>query len=80
MSEQLTSDPEIHRQTPEGDSCPGCGKDSLERDAVDIGVGTQYGPWHCLECGWSEPQVCEIHGVQLPCDDCAESDAEELAL
>jgi hypothetical protein len=34
-------------------SCPKCGK-SCDRDEVDIGVGTQYGPWCCNWCGWSE--------------------------
>jgi predicted nucleic-acid-binding Zn-ribbon protein len=34
--------------------CPKCGSDHAEREAVDIGVGTQYGPLVCLDCGWSE--------------------------
>lgn len=33
--------------------CPICGA-PCERHAVDIGVGTQYGPWFCLECAWAE--------------------------
>lgn len=54
-------------QYPEGDSCPGCGKDALERDAADIGVGVLFGPWHCVACGWSEP--AEDYGlVEGECD------------
>ena len=33
--------------------CPECGG-SCWRDEVDIGVGTQYGPWRCEECAWYE--------------------------
>ena len=33
--------------------CPRCGG-ALEHDAVDIGVGTMYGPAFCVDCGWSE--------------------------
>lgn len=36
--------------------CPHCGKDALIRDEVDIGVGTQYGPWHCQACGYSDDE------------------------
>jgi hypothetical protein len=32
--------------------CPRCG-DPVDRDSVDVGVGTIYGPWGCC-CGWSE--------------------------
>ena len=43
-------------------NCPQCGGTHLDRDAVDIGVGTQYGPWHCLDCGWREetPQFFDL--------------------
>ena len=34
--------------------CPECGNEECWRDEVDIGVGTQYGPWRCDECGWME--------------------------
>lgn len=33
--------------------CPNCQSDCW-RDEVDIGVGIQYGPWNCTECGWYE--------------------------
>lgn len=33
--------------------CPVCGG-CIEHDAVDIGVGTMYGPAFCIDCGWSE--------------------------
>ena len=32
-------------------NCPRCGGE-CERDEADIGVGTQYGPWRCPDCGW----------------------------
>ncbi len=35
--------------------CSECGSPNCSRDEVDIGVGTMYGPWHCLDCGWAEP-------------------------
>ncbi len=35
-------------------NCPDCGSNALDRDEVDIGVGTQTGPWRCLDCGWEE--------------------------
>ncbi len=34
--------------------CPKCGSPECTRDEVDIGVGTQYGPWHCTQCGYSQ--------------------------
>lgn len=37
----------------EGRGCPTCGAECV-RDEVDIGVGIQYGPWACPNCGWSE--------------------------
>jgi hypothetical protein len=33
--------------------CPKCGGETSQ-DSVDIGVGIQYGPLGCIECGWSE--------------------------
>lgn len=36
--------------------CPACNSPNCDRDEVDIGVGTQYGPWQCFDCGW-----CESH-------------------
>lgn len=35
-------------------TCENCGSHDLFRDEVDIGVGIQYGPWICQDCGWSE--------------------------
>jgi predicted RNA-binding Zn-ribbon protein involved in translation (DUF1610 family) len=34
-------------------NCPQC-NGQCWRDEVDIGVGVQYGPWNCEECGWYE--------------------------
>jgi len=41
---------------PDNPICPACGGAHLDRPEVDIGVGTQYGPWECFNpsCGWSE--------------------------
>lgn len=36
--------------------CENCGADCT-RDEVDVGVGNIYGPWHCLECGWTPPNL-----------------------
>lgn len=35
-------------------TCPDCGSE-CDREEVDIGVGTQCGPWQCNNCGWKEP-------------------------
>lgn len=46
-----------HSQQPEQQfSCPKCQSTDCWRHEVDIGVGTQYGPWNCTGCGWSEDQ------------------------
>lgn len=55
------------------EKCPRCGGE-LTRDAVDIGVGVQYGPAGCPDCYWLEnkadglplnaDQVCK-HGVAM---------------
>lgn len=37
------------------DECPACGGPT-QRIEVDIGVGIQYGPRHCMDCVWQEPQ------------------------
>lgn len=34
--------------------CPNCDT-PLDRDEVDIGVGTMYGPPYCSGCGWAPP-------------------------
>ena len=46
------------------DHCPACGGD-LVRHEVDIGVGTQYGPWHCTQCVWQE--AVSDHGIAEHC-------------
>ena len=33
--------------------CPDCGAECV-RDGVDIGVGVQYSPWRCDNCGWDQ--------------------------
>lgn len=35
--------------------CPKCNQE-CNREEVDIGVGTQYSPWFCInpDCGWNE--------------------------
>ena len=56
----------------EDERCPNCGSVNVERDAVDIGVGTQYGPLGCFDCGWYEAgdELAEddlpIYGPDLP--------------
>lgn len=51
--------------------CPRCGG-ALEQDAVDIGVGTMYGPAFCIDCGWSE-DAAESGNLWDPDDDDAEN-------
>ena len=36
--------------------CPNCGSTHTDRIEVDIGVGVQYGPLECFECGYFEDQ------------------------
>ena len=43
--------------------CPKCGSEHTSRDEVDIGVGIQYGPWRCDDCGWG--QTIEIPGDMI---------------
>ncbi len=52
--------------------CPTCGSSHCDRDAVDIGVGTQYGPWSCSECGWVEwaGRVAERNVFHVHLDAC----------
>lgn len=38
-------------------ACPNCGGKNTERHEVDIGVGVQFGPWYCMDCGWQEPEI-----------------------
>ena len=44
--------------------CPNCGSDHIDRDEVDIGVGTQYGPWGCSDCGWTEGQPIDAKALE----------------
>lgn len=37
------------------EECPACGGPT-QRIEVDIGVGIQYGPRHCMDCVWQEPE------------------------
>lgn len=46
-------------------NCPKCKEGELIREEVDIGVGTQYGSWHCDRCDWSE----DLEHVALMKDD-----------
>lgn len=45
---------------PSEEECPACGG-QLIRHEVDIGVGIQYGPRHCMDCVWQEPEA--DHGI-----------------
>jgi hypothetical protein len=47
-------------------NCPKCGK-PCGRDEVDIGIGTQYGPWFCLYCDWSE--AADLEATLIPDND-----------
>ena len=38
--------------------CPHCGE-ACDREEVDVGVGTVYGPWRCPGCGWSAEEATE---------------------
>lgn len=57
-SENLTQDQGLTDQDP----CPNCGAHMLQRIEVDIGVGIQYGPWGCYQCGWSEDSTDPFEG------------------
>jgi hypothetical protein len=37
--------------------CPQCGSANVDRDEVDVGVGTQTGPYKCYDCGWTQYEV-----------------------
>jgi len=50
-------------------TCPKCGSTNCDRDEVDIGVGTQCGPWACFDCGWSESRrVTELLPEEIKCE------------
>ena len=40
--------------------CPKCNSEGCWREEVDIGVGIQYGPYGCPDCGWSEWEEYDI--------------------
>lgn len=51
-------------------TCPACKSHDGVRDDVDIGVGVQYGPWHCQSCHWDECTACLICGHEsCHCDE-----------
>lgn len=57
-------------------NCPEC-KYPCSRDEVNIGVGTQYGPWQCNGCGWSESdKVNEILAKMDEASRCRSSEME----
>jgi len=39
---------------PDHEKCPICGAE-VTRDSVDIGVGVQFSPAWCDNCGWHQP-------------------------
>ena len=49
-------------------SCPKCGAECW-RDSVDNGVGIQYGPWGCSNCGWSEDPEYDLSTGKNPVDE-----------
>jgi hypothetical protein len=48
--------------------CPKCGG-HCDRDSVDVGVGTIYGPYGCGECAWSEDSEYDLSNGKDPVDD-----------
>lgn len=50
--------------------CPLCASPIADRPEVDVGVGVIHGPWHCFDCGWSEPWL-------YPNDDDADPDEQQ---
>jgi len=55
-------------------NCPLC-KYPCVRDEVDIGVGTQYGPWDCIGCGWSQDdELADIISTTCRGDLCTAGD------
>ena len=62
-------------------TCPKCAAECI-RDEVDIGVGTQYGPFECPKCGWSQADEVDIFlqiAQQIASDDPKTKQAEEQA-
>lgn len=60
-------------------NCEHCGSFNLTRDEVDIGVGIQYGPWICQDCGWSEDSGLDIRSFDQGDGDDAPLFAEDPA-
>lgn len=56
------------------EACPKCGSEHVDRVAVDIGVGTQYGPLMCYDCGWTESDPL----ADLMIDDTSDMKTERL--
>jgi len=48
--------------------CPNC-QSQCDRDEVDVGIGTIYGPWGCYSCGWSESVEYDLSKGQSPIKD-----------
>jgi hypothetical protein len=48
--------------------CPKCSTD-CDRDCVDVGVGTIYGPYGCSGCGWSENEDYDLSEGKDPVDE-----------
>ena len=48
--------------------CPKCDCE-CQRDEVDIGVGVQFGPYGCPQCGWSQDPEYDLSEDQSPFTD-----------
>ncbi len=46
-------------------TCPMCSSTNCTREEVDIGVGTQYGPWSCLDCNFSQDDDLRLEYPEL---------------
>ena len=48
------------------EKCPKCNSEHTDRIAVDIGIGTQFGPLECSECGYSElePEAFTVYDYE----------------
>ena len=49
--------------------CPNCGQYS-KAEGVDVGVGCDYLPLHCFNCGWSE--YCNLYNTEDCNQNCTE--------
>lgn len=50
-------------------ACPKCRSKDIDRDSVDIGIGILYGPWGCINCGWSEDPAYDLSKGRDPVDE-----------